>query len=168
MRPVGVELHDAAQHQAVFAGAQAADVGGELLRQHGNGAIGEVDAGSAQARFEIEIGAGAHVLGHVGDVDLQLVAAVGALGHQHRVVEVAGRFAVDGDDGQAAEIAAAVGFVLVEMGHAARLGQHVFREDARQLVLADHHLDVHAEVVRDRRAPRSRGPPADAWAWANW
>ena len=94
------------KHQPVFAGTQAADVGRELLRQHGNGAVGKVDAGAAQARFEVEIGAGAHIFGHIGDVHLQLVAAVGALGHQHRIVEVARRFAVDGDDGQAAKIAA--------------------------------------------------------------
>jgi hypothetical protein len=55
---LGIELHDAAEHETVFVGAQAADVGGELLRQHGDGAIGKVHAGAAQARFEIEIGAG--------------------------------------------------------------------------------------------------------------
>ena len=121
----GVELHDAAEDEAVFVGAQAADVGRELLRQHGNGAIGEVDAGAAQAGFEIEGRAGADVLGHVGDVDLELIAAIGALGDQHRVVEVARGLAVDGDDGQGAEICAAGGFVRVEMGDGARLGQHV-------------------------------------------
>ena len=66
----GIKLHDATEHQAVFSGAQAADVGGELLRQHGDGAIREVDAGSAQPRFEVEIGAGADVLGNVGNVYL--------------------------------------------------------------------------------------------------
>jgi hypothetical protein len=34
------------------------------------------------------------------------------------------------------------------MGHLPRLGQNILREDARQLVLADHHLHIHAEVVR--------------------
>jgi hypothetical protein len=33
------------------------------------------------------------------------------------------------------------------MGHGARLGQHIFGKDARQLVLADHHLHIDAEVV---------------------
>ena len=77
--PSRVELHDAAEDEAVFVRAQAADVGGELLGQHGDGAIGKVDAGAAQARFEIEVGARADILGDVGDVDLELVAAVGAL-----------------------------------------------------------------------------------------
>ncbi len=125
MRPSAVELHEAAEHEAVFAGAQAADVGGELLRQHGDGAVGEVDAGAAQAGFEIEIGAGANVFGDVGDVDLQLVAAVGALGDEDGVVEVFGGFAVDGDDGQAAEIAAARDFVEVEVRDAAGFGEDV-------------------------------------------
>ena len=147
MRPSAVELHEAAEDEAVFAGAQAADVGGELLREHGDGAVGEVDAGAAQAGFEIEIGAGANVFGDVGDVDLQLVAAVGALGDEDSVVEVAGGFAVDGDDGQAAKIAAAGDFVVVEVRDAAGFCEDVVREDAREVVLADHHLDVDAEIV---------------------
>ena len=40
-------------------GTQAADVGRELLGKHGNGAIREIDAGAAQARFKIEIRSGA-------------------------------------------------------------------------------------------------------------
>ena len=96
----GVELHDAAEHEAVFVRAKAADVGRELLRQHGDGAIGEVDAGAAQAGFEIERGAGLNILGHVGDVNLKLVIRLGALADEDRVVEVRSGFAVDGDDGQ--------------------------------------------------------------------
>ena len=87
-----VELHEAAQDEAVFVGAQAADVGRKLLGQHGNGAIGKVDAGAAQACFEIEIGACAHILGHIGDVHLEFVAAVSALGDEDRIVEIASRF----------------------------------------------------------------------------
>jgi hypothetical protein len=66
----GVELHDAAKDEAVFAGAQAANICGQLLRQHRYGAVGKVDAGSAQPRLQIEVGRGAHILGHIGDVDL--------------------------------------------------------------------------------------------------
>ena len=105
MRPADIKLHDATEHEAVFVRAKAADIGGELLRQHGDGAIGEVDAGAAQTGFEIEGGAGLDVFGHVGDVDLELVAAVGAIGDENGVVEVAGGLAVDGDDGQLAKVA---------------------------------------------------------------
>ena len=51
---VAVELHDAGEDEAIFRGTQAADVGGELLRQHGDGAIGEVDGGAAQTGFKVE------------------------------------------------------------------------------------------------------------------
>ena len=74
-----VELHDAGEDEAIFRGAEAADVGGELLRQHGDGAIGEVDGGAAQARFEVERRTGRDVLRHVGDVDLQFVTVVRSL-----------------------------------------------------------------------------------------
>ncbi len=52
-------------------GAQAADVGRELLRQHGNGAVGEVDGGAAQPGFQIERRTGGDIMRHIGDVDLQ-------------------------------------------------------------------------------------------------
>ena len=59
---VGVKLHQATQYEAVFIRLQAANAGGKLLGQHGDGAVGEVDAGAAQARFEVEIGACANIL----------------------------------------------------------------------------------------------------------
>ena len=57
----------------------------------------------------------------------------------------------------------------IEKGNGAGFGQHLVGEDARELVLADHHLDVDAEVVgiaedfddaADGRA-RGRGPTGD-------
>jgi len=97
-------LHDAAQNQPVLAGAEAANVGRKLLRQHGNGAVGEVDAGSPEARLQVKVRSRADVLGHVGDVNLQLEASVCALGYQNRIVEIPRRLAVDGDYGQRAKI----------------------------------------------------------------
>ena len=104
-----VELHDAAQDEAVFVRSQAADIGRELLRQHGDGAIGEVDAGAAQAGFEIERGVGKNVLGHVGDVDLEFISSIGAIGDENRVIEILSGLAIDGDDGQGAEVCAVGG-----------------------------------------------------------
>ncbi len=164
----GVELHDATQDQAVFVGAQAADIGRELLRQHGDGAVGEVNAGAAQAGFKIESGSGADVFGYVGDVNLELVAAIGAIGHQNRIVEIPRGFAVDGDDGQSAKIDPAGDSFCVEMRDAARFGQHVLGKDARQLVLADHHLHVDAEVVGRAENFDHAADGRSAWAWANW
>ena len=51
-----VDLHDAGENEAVDLRAQAADVGREFERQHGDGAIGKIDAGTAQACLLIERG----------------------------------------------------------------------------------------------------------------
>ena len=101
---VGVDLHQAAEDEAVFFGAQTAHAGGELRRQHGDGAVGEVDGGAAQAGFEVEVGAGADVVADVGDVDLELPVAIRERLDENGVVEVARSFAVYGDDGEAAEV----------------------------------------------------------------
>ena len=100
-----IDLHDARHHQAVHLRTQAADIGRKLERKHGHGAIGKIDAGAAQARFLIERRIRRDVVGHVGDVHLQLKVAVLQMLHDHRVVEIARRLAVDGDDGQGAEVA---------------------------------------------------------------
>ena len=47
------------------------------MRKHRNGTVRKVDAGAAQARFEIEVGRGTDIFGgNIGDVDLQLPTAV--------------------------------------------------------------------------------------------
>ena len=164
-----IKLHDATEDQAVFMGAKAADVGGEFLRQHGDGAIGKVDAVAAQTGFQIEGGVGLDVFGHVGDVDLELVAAVGAIGDENGVIEVAGGFAVDGDDGQAAEIGAAGDYHLGRDARLMRASARTFSGKTRgKLVLANHHLHVDAKVIGRSPSISMTRPMGDAWAWANW
>ena len=109
-----VDLHDARHHQAVHLRAQAADIGRKLERKHGHGAIGKINAGAAQAGFLIERRIRRDVVGHVGDVHLQLKVAVLQVLHDHRVVEIARGFSIDGDNGQGAEVAPLVHFRLRE------------------------------------------------------
>ena len=66
---------------------------------------------------------------------------------ENGVVEVAGGLAIDGDDGQVAEVAAVGDDFGVEMGDSAGFGENLVGKDAREMVLADDHLDVDAEVV---------------------
>ena len=80
-------------------------------------------------------------------MDLELIAAVGTVGDEDCVVEVSCRLAVDGDDREAAKIPTTRNLGEVEMGDGAGFGEDFFRKDARELMLADHHLDVDAEVV---------------------
>ena len=109
-----IDLHDARHHQAVHLRTQAADIGREFERQHGHGAIGKINAGAAQAGFLIERGIRRDVVGHVGDVDLQFEVAVLQMLHEHRIVEIARRFSVDGDNRQGAEVAPLVRFRSLE------------------------------------------------------
>jgi hypothetical protein len=98
-------VHDGGEHEAVFEGAEAAGAGGKLVREHGNGAVGEVDGGAALAGLGVEGGAGADVMGDVGDVDLELGVPVRQRADEDGVVEIAGGLSVNGDDGKGAEVA---------------------------------------------------------------
>ena len=73
--------------------------------------------------------------------------AVFLLFDEHSVIEVARGFAVDGDDGQVAEIATTCDLFLIEMRDFARFDEHVLREHMWQVVLANDDFDVYAEVV---------------------
>jgi len=103
----GIELHDGAEDEAIFAGLQRAHAVGEGLGKHGDGAIEEVNGVAAETGFAVERGFGRDVVGDVGDVDLQKPAAVFAAFDVDGVVEVARGFAINGDNGQAAKILAA-------------------------------------------------------------
>src|SRR5207302_1813499 len=108
----------------------------------------EIDAGAAQARLLIERGARRHVVGYIGDVNLQLEVVVRQQANRDRVVEVARGFAVNGDDGQATEVAAALQFGSRDnRGCILRFLQDGSGEVVRKMELADGDLYVHAEVV---------------------
>jgi hypothetical protein len=65
---------------------------------------------------------------------------------EDRIIKIACRFAVNGHDGQVAEVAARDDLASVEMGYGSRFFQNVFREDAREMVLANDHLDIDSEI----------------------
>ena len=75
--------------------------------------------------------------------------AVPAFFDIHCVVEIARGFAIDGDNRQVAEIAPALDLADVDRcGHRACLFDDIFRKLVRDMMLPDHDLDVHAEIVR--------------------
>ena len=165
-----VDFHDAGEHEAVEVRAEAADVGREFERQHGDGAVGEVDAGAAKAGFLIERAAGRDVLRDVGDVDLQFEIVVGEHANEDGVVEIAGGFSVDGDDGKIAEVTAATEFGRGDRcGNALRLFECRCREMVWEMEFADGDFDVDAEVVfaaedlddASARVLRGAGPVGD-------
>ncbi len=97
----------------------------------------------------------AHVMRHVGDVYLQLEVTVLQPPHRHRIIEVARRLAVDGDDGQRPVVAPVHQlFRRNRPLKLLRLLQDFDGKLVRQMVLANDDLDIDAEIVL-----RSRGSP---------
>ncbi len=145
----GVEFHERAHHEAIFAGLKRTHTIRKGFGKHGDGAIGEVNGSAAQTRFLVERRASSNIVRHVGDVDLQVPTAVSAMLNVNGVVEIARAFAVDGDDGQVAEIFTAGALGLAD-GLRATLGfvKNVGGEDMREMVLANDDLGVDAEFTR--------------------
>src|SRR5580704_10183385 len=143
-----VEFHQRAHDEAIFARLERTHSVGKRFGKHGDGAIGKINAGAAETRFVVERRCGADVVRDVGDVNLQTPCAVGFVLDVYGVVEVARGFAVDGDDGQMAEIFAAlrVGFgdgLRERFGFVRDFG----RKNVRQVMLANDDLDVYAEIA---------------------
>src|ERR1035437_8957316 len=143
-----IDLHQRGEHQAIHVGDERAQVGGELVGQHGDGAIREVNAGAAQLGFQIDGRSGAHIVADVGDVDVQGEVAVREATDPDGVVEIARRLAIDGDDGHVAEVAAPLDVGLGDpSGHRLRLLDDLGRELVGQVGLADDDLHVDAKIV---------------------
>ena len=94
------------EREPVLAGVERADAVGELLGQHRQHAVDEVDARRAQPRLVVDRRVPRHVVAHVGDVHAEKHAPVlGAL-DADRVVEVARVDRVDGEGEAVADVSA--------------------------------------------------------------
>ena len=109
-----IQPHQTGEGQSQHALVQTADTVGQLLGQHGHHLIGVVDAGSAVKGLVVQLGAGLDVVGNIRNVHAQLKAAVRGLGQTDSIVDVLGLSAVDGKDGQGAQIHTAL---AVRSGH---------------------------------------------------
>jgi hypothetical protein len=78
---------------------------------------------------------------------LKLVPAVGAVRNKYRIIEIARGLAIDCHDWQIAEVPAAIYFKLVDDGNCTGFGENLLWKNARELMLADHHLDIDTEVI---------------------
>ena len=96
--------------------------------------------------FALQLGAGAHVVGHVGDVHPDFPMAVLQLLDAQGVVEVLGVGRVDGEGGDVAEVAATGNFVLRDnLADALRFGLHFLGEFKGQTELS--HDGVNLRLV---------------------
>ncbi|MCY1418457.1 hypothetical protein D9M71_340180 [compost metagenome] len=138
------QVHLADHGQAIHLRVQRAETIGEDFRQHRDDPLGEVHRVAAFGRFLIQRRTDLDVVGDVGDGHVQFPATALARLGIDRVVEVAGVLAVDGDEGQGAQVDALL-FVLfhhlrLELG---RFLFHALRPDMRKVVAAQRNLDFH-------------------------
>ena len=103
----GAEFDEGGFGVADFVGLQAGQIVGDDLRQHGDDAVGQIDAGGALVGFAIERRFLADEVRDVGDVHAQPPETVFEMDQRDGVVEIAGVDGVDGDDGFGGQIDAA-------------------------------------------------------------
>ena len=115
-----IQTHQAGERQAQLLLVQGADAVGKALGQHGHDLIRIVDRSGAVESLLVQLTAGLDVVGDIGDVNAQLIAATGEPGQADSIVDILGLGAVDGEDGQSAQIHAALA-VLLRHGHVLEL-----------------------------------------------
>ena len=143
-----VELDPSGFGQAVFVWIQATDAVGQRFGQHRDRPVGKVDAGGAGVGLLVQCRVRANVMGDVGDGDEKLVAAALAA-YVDRVVEIAGVFAVDGDDGQIAQVFAPGDFCRADFeGGAHHFAVHFGWKARRQIEAEDDRLRLDLGIVR--------------------
>ena len=142
------DLHLTGHREAVNAGVEAADAVAELLRQHRDDAVHEVDARAALARLAVERLAFAHVPADIGDVDAEEEGAVRIAARKDAVIEILRVLTVDRDDWQVAAVAAPSVLLRCRLLlYVIGCFLHVLRERLREVILAHDGEDVDARVA---------------------
>ena len=141
---IGIELEEDGEGEPVFVGTEGAEVVAEPFREHGDGAVNEVDAGAAEVGFVVDGRAGTDEMGDVGDVDAHFVVAVRKRAEGEGVVEVFGIGWVDGEGGDGAEVAAVFEVFGGGGGEGVGLSRYLLGEVEREVVFGEdgEHLDV--------------------------
>ena len=134
--------------ETVFVRTQAAEPVAQRFGQHGDDAVGQINAVPPLVGLLVERGGRNDIVRDVGHVDSQLPAVLGFF-YIDRIVEVPGIVRIDGHDQRAAAILAPLrGGLRDGVGERLRRGQDVFGKLGRQVELADDRLDVDAGFVR--------------------
>src|SRR5882762_11620835 len=146
--PGGVEFHERAHDQAILVRLEGTHAIRKGFRKHRHGAIREVNGGAAETRLPVESVLRSNVVRYIGDVNLQVPAAIGAMLYVDGDVEIARGLSIDGDDRQVAEILAArtLGFTH-GLRATLRFIQNFAGEYMREMMLADDDFGVNAEIA---------------------
>jgi hypothetical protein len=147
---------------------QAGQAVGDQLRQHGNHAVRQVDAGRPLASLDVQQRTRRDEMRHVGDMDSQSPVAVFEAFQRDRVVEIAGILRIDRDDRLASQIQSLADRLVERRRLSPRVVHDVQRKMLGQIELADdraridarraagaQHLDDHALAGMEvRRKPQ--------------
>ncbi len=155
-----IELDFDRETKANRVGQERAQVRRERARQHGDGAIGQVDRAASLERRFVERRAGAHVVRHVGDRNPQAVRTVCAARAPHCIVVVARVFRIDRRKREVGEILpagerVARNFLSVRLGFAHGFGRMPFFDGLAHEDLG--HLDLRIAGVSEHGEELSRG-----------
>src|SRR5690606_3549594 len=85
-------------------GFERAEAVRQMLGQHRNHVAGEVHRVATRLRFAIERAVHRHIVRYVGNGDVERIALATTAFAEHGVVEVLGVFAIDGDEGEVAQV----------------------------------------------------------------
>ena len=161
--PLRVEGQERRERVAVLARDERADAVRELLGQHGDDLVDEVDARGAPVGLAVELAAGLHEMRDVGDVHAQDAVAVLVRLKRERVVVVARGLGVAGEDELLPQVEAARGGRLGgNHADALGLGDDLRRELLGQVVLLHHRKGVERRVVRRADHVRDLGLGGEA------
>ena len=144
-----IEFEDDTIAEFLLVRTERADEVAKTLREHGDGAIDEVDTRSTVVSFLVDGGAFFHVVGHIGDMHAHFPKATVELADRQGIIEVLGILGVDGTGEDLTEILTTVDLLLGDGGIDLLGGLlHVLRILIGQVVLGEDGMHLGIVVTR--------------------
>ena len=110
-----VHLKHGRESQLLLVGPKRTYVVTQLLGQHGDGAVHQIDGSAPVVSLFVDGRSRRHVIRHVGDVHAYLPMAIGQLLERNGIVEVLGVGRVDGDGEDVTEVLPFLDFRLLNL-----------------------------------------------------
>ena len=139
-----INIHETTECQAVFPCIQGTDAIGQLLGEHGNDTVNQVDTGSSFQCLSVKGTVVLYIIAHIGNMHAQMIE-LSLFRNRHRIIQILCIFPVNGDHGPVPQIHASVIVTLIEgFPDSFRLVQHLFRKLHGQVIASGHRHDIHA------------------------
>ena len=144
---LAIDGHDATQRQPVLPRVQGTDAVGQLVGQHGDHPIHQINAGAPLISLPVKSTALLDIIAHIRNVHAQRIQAV-LLRQGHGVIQILGILTVDGHHLPVPQIQPPCHICTAHhIRCPLRLVHHLFRKCLRQIISPDNGKDVHARIV---------------------